>query len=112
MSEILNYIYYSFWYNNTLEEKVEEKVEEKNKRLISIEDLKSVKLKIVNDIIPSPARNMPNLDKFILQELNKAQLHDILNVKLKKTKIDRIKPINYEPQHPVLKELLHKTPRK
>ena len=55
---------------------------------------------------------MPNLDKFILQELNKAQLRDILNVKLKKTKIDRIKSINYEPQHPVLKELLHKTQRK
>ena len=117
MSELIKYIYSSIWYNNVEQKKDEIKIEinqrnkEKSNSLISVEDLLSVKLKMLNNTIPSPARNMPNIDKFILQQLNKAQLNDILNVKLKKTKIDRIKPLYYEPVHPVLKELLQKTKR-
>ena len=76
--------------------------------LISENDLLKVNLKPIN-IIPAPARNMPNLDKFTLQELSKAQLEDILAVKLKKTNINPKK--TYEPRHPVLQELLMKIPK-
>lgn len=71
----------------------------------------NVKLNPVKDIVPSPVRNMPHLDKFTLNVLNQAQLSQILSVKLKPTK--HIKKNNcYEPRHPVLKELLRKNPRK
>jgi hypothetical protein len=53
------------------------------------------------------ARNMPNIDKQIIQSLNKGQLENILAVKLKKSNINP-KQIKYEPRHPVLKELLEK----
>ena len=53
------------------------------------------------------ARNMPNIDKQIIQYLNKGQLENILAVKLKKSNINP-KQIKYEPRHPVLKELLEK----
>ena len=51
--------------------------------LITEKELLSVNLKPYN-VIPSPARNMPNIDKFTLQVLSKAQLKDVLAVKLKK----------------------------
>lgn len=78
------------------------------KYLITLSDLKSVNLQPVKDIIPAPSRNMPPLfDKINLQNLNKAQLECILNVKLKPTpKVEKI--IYYEPRHPVLAELLKK----
>ena len=72
--------------------------------LITEKDLLSVNLKPYN-VIPSPARNMPNIDKFTLQVLSKAQLQDVLAVKLKKTEINP-KMTYYEPRHPVLRELL------
>lgn len=75
-------------------------------QLISEEDLLKVNLKPLN-VIPSPARNMPNLDKFTLQVLSKAQLEDVLAVRLKKTTVAPRKTW-YEPRHPVLKELLGK----
>ena len=79
--------------------------------LITPTDLINVKLNPVKDIVPSPARNMPPLDKFTLNVLNQAQLRQILSVKLKPTK--HIEKINcYEPRHPVLKELLQKIPKK
>jgi len=53
---------------------------------------------------------MPNLDKFTLEVLSKAQLRDILAIKLKKTDV-KPKEIYYEPRHPVLRELLLKTPK-
>lgn len=77
------------------------------KHLISDKDLLNVKLKHTDNIIPAPARNMPNLDKFTLHMLSKAQLDDILAVKLKKAYVNVKKDV-YEPQHPVLKELLCK----
>jgi len=76
--------------------------------LISETDLLKVNLKPAN-VIPSPARNMPNVDKFTLQALSKAQIQDILAVKLKKTTINPKK--TYEPRHPVLQELLMKIPK-
>ena len=80
-----------------------------NRTLISENDLLNVHLKPFN-VIPAPARNMPNMDKFTLLVLSKAQLNDILAVKLKKTNINP-KEIHYEPRHPVLKELLMKIPK-
>ena len=72
--------------------------------LITEKELLSVNLKPYN-VIPSPARNMPNIDKFTLQVLSKAQLKDVLAVKLKKTETNP-KKAYYEPRHPVLRELL------
>lgn len=78
------------------------------KYLITIEDLKSVNLQPVNNIIPAPSRNMPPMyDKVDLRNLNKAQLYEILNVKLKPVNIISEVKI-YEPRHPVLKELINK----
>ncbi len=75
--------------------------------LVSIDELNSVKLKPIKTIIPAPARNMPRMNKFKLHMLNKAQLHAILNVKLKPVKLST-KPTTYLPRHPVLQELLSK----
>jgi len=78
------------------------------KFLISAIDLEKINLRSTKDVIPNPSRNMPLLDKVNLQSLNKAQLDIILSVKLKPIpKIEKIK--NYEPRHPVLKEILQKT---
>ena len=78
--------------------------------LVSVDELLSVKLKPVIDIIPSPARNMPHVSKFQLHMLNKAQLKAILNVKLNHINKDiYTKPKVYYPRHPVLKELMMKS---
>ena len=77
--------------------------------LISVDDLLNVKLKPVKNVIPSPARNMPVIDKFKLHMLNQAQLKEILSVKLRP-----ISPRNtrkYEHRHPVLREMLQKVER-
>jgi hypothetical protein len=81
----------------------------KNKCLISANDLVKVKLKPIKDIIPSPARNMPPIDKFQLHMLNQAQLKEILNVKLRPTPPRTVK--KYEHNHPVLRELLQTVKR-
>lgn len=75
--------------------------------LVSANELLSVKLKPLKDVIPAPARNMPNINKFQLHMLNKAQLNAILSVKLKPINIQKSSKV-YEPRHPVLKELLQK----
>lgn len=78
------------------------------KHLVSLNDLKSVHLTPVKDIIPNPSRNMPPLfDKIDLRNLNKAQLTQILNVKLKHVPLEEQKR-EYKPRHPVLRELLDK----
>jgi hypothetical protein len=75
---------------------------------VSINDLQSVNLQPVKDIIPNPSRNMPPFyDKVDLRNLNKAQLNSILNVKLKPTPPIE-KNIVYEIRHPCLRELLNK----
>ena len=73
--------------------------------LVSVNELLSVKLKSVSDIIPAPARNMPCITKFQLHMLNQAQLESILSVKLKHIKRST-EPKTYLPRHPVLRELL------
>lgn len=78
------------------------------KYLITIDDLKSVNLQPVSNIVPAPSRNMPPMyDKVDLSNLNKAQLYEILNVKLKPVDIIH-ETKTYEPRHPVLKELINK----
>ena len=78
------------------------------KYLITIDDLKTVNLQPVKDVIPGPSRNMPAaFDKVDLRNLNKAQMQAILNVKLKRTEPIE-KPRYYAPRHPVLYELLLK----
>ena len=117
MSSLFNYIY-DYWnipqtiptnetkniyYEN---DKVDDEYSVIDKKyLISIHELEKINLKPPSNIIPGPSRNMPPLDKFNLQSLNKAQLTTILNVKLKPTP-PRKKVEYYEPKHPVLKELL------
>lgn len=99
MSFIYEYVS-SFW--NTTQPISEQKY------LVTIEDLKSVNLHPVNNIVPAPSRNMPPMyDKVDLRNLNKAQLYEILNVKLKPVNmISEVK--KYEPRHPVLRELINK----
>ena len=78
---------------------------------VSIDDLKSVRLMSLKDVIPNPARNAPPcFSKIDLRNLNKAQLNCILSVKLKPVPvIDKTKRI-YEVRHPCLRELLQKKP--
>ena len=56
--------------------------------------------------VPQVQPTEPIKPKFTLQSLSKEQLANILAVKLKKTNINPKK--EYEPRHPVLKELLSK----
>jgi len=121
MSAIINYIY-EFWNVNETETESKNKINNiyhvnenidndysvvDKKYLIKIEDLEKINLKPSSNIIPGPSRNMPPMDKFNLQSLNKAQLTTILNVKLKPIPYKE-KIVYYEPKHPVLKELLTK----
>lgn len=77
------------------------------KFLITPEDLKKAKLDFNKEVIPAPSRNMPSLDTFELSIFNKAQLQEILSIKLKPvTKSE--KPIYYPPRHPVIKEMHQK----
>ena len=87
------------------------KPEPKPIMLISSEDLLSVKLKPVKNIIPAPARNMPLIDKSELHRLNQAQLKEILSIKLRPISIPA-KKLVFEHRHPVLRELLKVVPRK
>jgi hypothetical protein len=118
MSFLYTYLnYYLYGTKEKIEEKKEIKKENKEDdyikvNFISIEQLKSVNLQPIKDIIPNPSRNIPpNFTKVDLRNLNKAQLDCILNVKLKPVpKI--IKNTIYEPRHPCLKELLNKYNKK
>lgn len=107
MSFIFDYVnYYIYGIDN---EVTENKTNNESKKfLISVEDLAKVNLTPVDNVIPAPARNMPpKYDKINLQALNKAQLQEILNVKLKPTK-KKETILFFEPRHPVINELYHK----
>ena len=73
--------------------------------LITADDLLSVKLKPVSNVMRFPTRNIPT--NFKLHQLDKEQLQSILSVKLKPTKPHSVKNV-YEQRHPVLRELLEK----
>lgn len=102
--EYVNYYIYGTENNQNNQNYNNEPVNDK-KFLISVEDLAKVNLTPIDNVIPAPARNMPpRYDKVNLQALNKAQLKEILNVKLKPTKI-RETILFFEPRHPVINEL-------
>jgi hypothetical protein len=124
MTTVIQYIS-EWWYNPTgsLKNNPEgselqtDKTIPSNNYLITEKDLLSAKLVIppnttepLTSYLPGPARNMPLLSKAQLYVLNKANLQDILSVKLKH--VNTIKQdIVYEPKHPVLCELLRKIKR-
>jgi hypothetical protein len=105
---IFNY-FSSYFYNNENENENDKKTDDFIKvHYVTMNDLQSVNLQPVKDIIPNPSRNMPPFyDKVDLRNLNKAQLNSILNVKLKPTPLIE-KNIVYEIRHPCLRELLNK----
>ena len=117
MSALFNYIG-SWWMTPEVQTGVEADnvipksfPNERRLSLISPTDLLKVKLNPIKDIIPSPAKNIPPIDKFTLNVLNQDQLRQILSVKLKPSK--HVEKNNcYETRHPVLKELLHKIHKK
>ena len=76
------------------------------KQVIYEKDLLNVRLKPVQVQVPQVQPTEPIKPKFTLQSLSKEQLANILAVKLKKTNINPKQ--EYEPRHPVLKELLSK----
>ena len=78
------------------------------KHLISIDDLKFINLQPVHNIIPGPSRNAPpEFTKVDLCNLNKAQLNQILSVKLKPIPVLQ-KQTFFPPRHPVIFELYNK----
>ena len=97
--------YLSSWFYNNPETS---KNANKPKCLISSSDLLSVKL--VSPTIYPQTENKKNTSMFRLQDLNNAQLSEILNVKLKLTNNSVIihNKKTYQPRHPVLKELIDK----
>ena len=98
-----NYFYNFYYGNNEKQDDDFVKV-----GFVSINDLKSVNLTPVKDIVPNPSRNAPPFfEKVDLRNLNKAQLNCILNVKLKPIPILE-KVTVYEVRHPCLRELLSK----
>jgi hypothetical protein len=101
------YSYFSYlvgWNENKEQTNIKEPIK---KFLITPEDLKNVKLEFNKDVVPSPARNMPLINTFELLSLNKAQLQEILNIKLKPVE-KKIKQIYYPPRHPVIREMHQK----
>ena len=100
-----NYLYNFYFENNNIEQKNDDFVKV---GYVSINDLKSVNLNPVRDIVPNPSRNAPPFfEKVDLRNLNKAQLNCILNVKLKPIpQLEKVKI--YEVRHPCLRELLTK----
>lgn len=104
----MNSVYYYFsylWYGNQPVETDMINVPSIPKKfIISPSDLKKVDLVHHEGVTPSPSRNMPLLDTFELNIYNKAQLTEILNIKLKPTKVNE-KPTYYPPRHPVVKQL-------
>jgi hypothetical protein len=101
--------YYNYFYNFYFRN-VETKNDDDFVKVgfVTINDLKSVNLNPVKDIVPNPSRNAPPFfEKVDLRNLNKAQLNCILNVKLKPIpQLEKIKV--YEVRHPCLRELLSK----
>ena len=100
---MIEYLYYLLGYNKINE------IEPKKCSITSTE-LKNIKLKKHNvEKSPAFARYLQP-DNFNILSLSKKQLNDILNTKLKPV-IPNKKITYWEPEHPVLNELLKKTTR-
>lgn len=102
--------YYNYFYNFYSVNEKKDNINDDFVKIgfVTINDLKSVNLNPVKDIVPNPSRNAPPFfEKVDLRNLNKAQLNCILNVKLKPIPIlEKVKV--YEVRHPCLRELLSK----
>lgn len=71
------------------------------KIVISPNDLKKVNL------TRREVKNTTSIDTFEINIYNKDQLNEILNIKLKPTKVN-VKPAYYPPRNPVIKQLNEK----
>jgi len=94
----MNSLYSYFWPNA---ENLQPKINTPKKIIISPSDLKKV------DLIRAEVKPIASIDTFELNIHNKAQLNEILNMKLKPTKVN-IKPNYYPPRNPVVKQLNEK----
>ena len=113
---MINSIYYLFGYNSSTTNTHYNNVTA-NKIVINADELKKVKLKKYNksnqseNVKKNPAfARYAKLDDFNLFELSNKQLEEILNTKLKHITPNQ-KQTYWEPEHPVLNELLKKTTR-
>lgn len=104
MSTLYSYFSYLVGWNN-----YESNIQEPplKKFLISPDDLKKAKLDFNKNVIPAPSRNMPLIDTFELSIFNKAQLQEILNIKLRPIQ-KKLKQTYYPPRHPVIREMHEK----
>jgi hypothetical protein len=106
---LFDYIYSLFFIKST-------NIITQNKTEIDEDDLFIVKPIIIHDINKIQLKPMkdrvlkePIYTKIDVKNLNKNQLNEILNVKLKKSNTSsNQKQQKFEPRHPVLKELLQK----
>ena len=80
------YYYFSYLWSSSDIKNIEETQILPKKFIITSDDLIKVNLNPQKDVVPAPSRNMPLLDTFELNIYNKAQLTEILNIKLKPTK--------------------------
>lgn len=109
---MLNSIYYLFGYNSSPSTSHVNNISA-NKICINVDELKSIKLKKIsentNNINKQPAfARYANINEFNLFQLSKTQLNEILNTKLKHITPNK-KQTYWEPEHPVLNELIKKT---
>lgn len=111
MSFFVNYILQLFYPTTEKIEEIKNGEEDDDiyivKYLVSITDIKSVKLNPVRKTTADKLLQRP-YDKVNLRSLNNSQLRDILNVKLKPVVIRDKTTKQYEIRHPVLNELLEK----
>ena len=105
------YYYFNYLWHSNVKESNEntEKIEniQPKKFIITSDDLLKANLTPTKDVIPGPSRNMPVFDTFELNIYNKAQLKELLSIKLKPTTLNE-KPSYYPPRHPVIKQLNEK----
>ena len=97
MNSIYSYFSY-FWYST---ETLEPEVTIPKKIIISPNDLKKV------DLIHREINPVNSINTFELNIYNKAQLDEILRIKLKPAKVNE-KPTYYPPRNPVVKQLNEK----
>jgi len=103
MYYIVEYLF-SFLYQQKKgdEEEVSKVIDEPFQMIISSTEIKSVNLKPVSQRV----LNIRKYNKIDLRNLNQSQLQEIKDVKLKHIDRKEKQLIDYEPRHPVLKELL------
>lgn len=100
MNSLYSYFSY-FWPSVENVENTQPEITIPKKFIISPNDLKKV------DLIRPEVKPITSIDTFELNIHNKAQLTEILNMKLKPTKINE-KPTYYPPRNPVVKQLNEK----